>query len=196
MAALDRSGLDEVFEIDDAETFEMLADPTRVEILERLIQPRSVGEVAEGMGVPRTRLYHHVNLLEEAGMIRVVDSRRRGAMTENVYRVTALSFRPSKGFLETAQPREAAAAVVDSIFAVTRADFVRSFDEGAADFDQTGTRRSLMVTRNFLQLTEERLDSFVRDLEELIERYSEDDDPDGRSVGMVAAVYPSSRRTV
>lgn len=127
-------------------------------------------------------------------MIRVVDTRRRGAMTESVYRVTALAFRPSKGFLEKAQPREAAAAVVDSLFAVTRADFVRSFDEGIADFDQKGTKRSVMLTRNFLQLTEERLDSFVQEMEELIERYAETDDPDGRVIGMVTAVYPSSRR--
>ena len=86
-------GLPEVFEIEDAETFEMLADPSRVEMLERLHHPASVGELAEDMGVPRTRLYHHVKLLEEAGMIRVVDTRRKGAMEEKVYQVAARSFR-------------------------------------------------------------------------------------------------------
>ncbi|MFO7548528.1 MAG: helix-turn-helix domain-containing protein [Acidimicrobiia bacterium] len=183
----------EVYEIEDVETFEMLADPTRMEILERLFEPASVGEVADDMGVPRTRLYHHVNLLEDAGMIRVVDTRRRGAMEEKIYRVTALSFRPSRAFLAGAQPRAAAAAVVDSLFAVTRADVVRSFDRGVASFDQTGERRSLMMTRSLQRLTDERRDALVRELEEVLARY-DDDDPDGRPVGVVALVYPSSRR--
>lgn len=187
-------GLPEVFEIEDAETFEMLADPSRVEMLERLHHPASVGELAEDMGVPRTRLYHHVKLLEEAGMIRVVDTRRKGAMEEKVYQVAALSFRPSRAFIREAQPREAAAAVADSIFAVTRADLVRSFDEGVASFDRgEGGRRSLMLTRTSLQLTEERLDAFIAEFEQLVERYS-DDDADGRAVAVMAAIYPSSRR--
>ena len=36
-----------VFDIDDVETMEMLADPTRLEILELTMVPRSVSEIAE-----------------------------------------------------------------------------------------------------------------------------------------------------
>ena len=40
----------EVFWIDDAGTFELLADPTKLEILERAAFPRSLSEIAEEMG--------------------------------------------------------------------------------------------------------------------------------------------------
>jgi DNA-binding transcriptional ArsR family regulator len=181
----------EFFEIEDTATFELLTDPTRVELLEHLFEPASVTEVAEAMGVPRTRLYHHVNLLEEAGMIRVVETRRRGAMTERRYQVAAKSFRPSPRYLAGVVPREAAAAALDSIFAVTRADLIKAVDEGMVSFEQSTGRRSMALRRSLIRLTPERLDQLVAELEELLGRYEggEEGDP----VGVTAVVYRSAR---
>lgn len=82
----------EVFWIDDVQTFELLADPTKVEILELTAVPHSVSEIAQAMGVPRTRLYHHVGALEEAGIIAVAATRQAGAMTEKLYQAAAKSY--------------------------------------------------------------------------------------------------------
>src|SRR5690606_13459481 len=125
---------DEVFEIDDAETFEMLVDPLRVEMIERLFEPASVTELAEAMRVPRTRLYHHIRLLEEAGMIRVVATRQRGAIPEKIYQASAKIYKPSDRFLAESPPDQYAVAVVDSLLSWTRADIRRAVAEGRVNF--------------------------------------------------------------
>jgi DNA-binding transcriptional ArsR family regulator len=184
--------LAEVFEIDDADTFEMLSDPTRVELIERLFEPATVSELAEAMDVPRTRLYHHMRLLEEARVIRVVQTRRRGAIPEKVYQLKAKNYRPSDRLLAEYPPRHAAAAMVDPILSTTRADIIRSATEGRFDFTRDPRRRQGMVARTLLALTPERRHQFITELKELLERY-EDDDPDGELVAATILVYRSSR---
>lgn len=185
--------LAEVFEIDNAETFELLADPTRVELLEWLFEPASVSELAEAMGVPRTRLYHHVRLLEETGMIRVVRTRQRGALPEKVYQVTAKNFRPSTKLLTEYGPRHAAAAIVDPLLATTRADIIRSLTEGRVDFrNRDGHRRQGMLGRHLVVLSPERRHQLITELTAVLDRY-QDDDPAGELVAALYLVYPSSR---
>jgi DNA-binding transcriptional ArsR family regulator len=186
---------EELFEIDDAETLEMLADPVRVELIERLIDPASVTEVAKAMGVARTRLYHHVRLLEEAGLIRVMATRQRRAIQEKVYQSTAKRFQPSPRFLAEASPLQAVAAIVDSAFTVTRADITRSFAEGRAGFDVDESQRRMMLNRSVVKLSAERLHELVTELGTLLDRYDDDDpDPAAVPVAFLAVVYPSSRR--
>ncbi|HEX7097910.1 MAG TPA: winged helix-turn-helix domain-containing protein [Acidimicrobiia bacterium] len=184
----------DLFEIEDAETLEMLADPTRIELIERLMTPASVTEVAEAMGVARTRLYHHIRLLEEAGLIRVVGERRRRAVTEKVYQSAARRFQPSRRFLEEVSPAEAIAAIVDSAFAVTRVDITRSFAEGRAGFDHDDPARTTMLSRSVVRLSPERLRSLVDELEALLRRYEDDDAGESAiPVAFLTVVYPSSR---
>ncbi len=184
----------EVFWIEDGETFELLADSTRLEILELTMVPRSVTEIAEAMRVPRTRLYHHVRLLEESGLIAVASTRQAGAMTEKVYQAAALSYQPGKAFLESAAPRQQADAVLASLFNTTRADFLRALEDRAFGLeDQPGARR-VSLARRLLRLRPERLAQMIDELEELFERF--DDPDDGDDVVTVAAlqvIHPSSR---
>lgn len=190
----ERAAPADVFWIDDQETLELLGDPVRLEILEQLSEPRSVTEIAEAMGVPRTRLYHHVRLLEEAGLIRVVETREVGALTERRYQVSARSFRPSERFLEQALPREQAEAMLTALFGATRADFVRAVDEGIATLRDDASSRTLTLARRILHLTPSRLAGLIDDVEHLVSSYeSDDDDPDAIPVAVLHVVYPSSR---
>ncbi len=64
-----------------------LASPMRQRILDELIRegPRSVGELCEALGTPRSTLYHHVRRLHDVGLL--VDRGPRAARTrpERVY---------------------------------------------------------------------------------------------------------------
>ena len=71
---------------------EALDSPLRMRILKAASEPVAVREIADRLGVPITRLYYHVNMLEEAGFVAVVDSRKSGARLEKIYRITAKSF--------------------------------------------------------------------------------------------------------
>ena len=189
-----------VFWLETAEHFDILSDSTRLEIIELLVRPHSVAELAAQMRVPRTRLYHHINLLEDTRMIRVVDTRQAGAQTEKLYQVSAFSFQPSKEYLANALPREKAQAVMASIFGTTEADFIRSVEEGTVSFtDEAGSRR-MHIRRGLLVLDETRLNGFIAELEEIYAKYDVDtgdleDIPDGAQVvATVSLVYPSARR--
>lgn len=187
--------LDDVFWIDDAETMEMLADGTRLEIIENLYQPRSVTELAAAMEVPRTRLYHHVNLLEQAGLITVFERREVGAITETVYRVAAKNFQPSQKFLDEVDPSDQAVAILDSLFASTKADIVRAVRTEEMILDEARVRRYASMGRRLTRLTPTRLGELVTELEALLQRFDvEDEDPEAITVGVLHVVYPSSRR--
>jgi DNA-binding transcriptional ArsR family regulator len=190
----------DVFWLETPEHFDLLSDSTRLEIIELLGRPRSVAELAEQMRVPRTRLYHHINQLDEAGMIRVAETRQVGAQTEKIYQVSAYSFQPSKEYLERALPRDKAQAVIASIFGTTEADFIRSVDEGAVTFEDQDSKRRMHIRRGLLLLPDDRLHEFISDLEAVYAKYDTDADgldgplPDGTQViATVSLVYPSTR---
>lgn len=55
---------------DCASLLKVLADPTRLAIVEQLMDgPRHVGEVNRVLGVEQTLLSHHLRVLREAGLV-------------------------------------------------------------------------------------------------------------------------------
>jgi DNA-binding transcriptional ArsR family regulator len=187
----------DVFWLESYEHFELLGDATRLEIIELLMAPATVAELAERMNVPR--LYHHVNLLEQAGLIRVVDTRQSGVQMEKIYQAAARNFRPSKEFMRTALPRDKAQAIIKSLLGSTQADFIHSVESGAALLEDPAEARQTHFARNLLRLTPDRLHAFILELEGLIERYDTPPLPEAEAssdlkvIGVVSLVYPSSR---
>ena len=86
-------------EIHDLHTLELLNDSLRLRILSLLDEPKSVRTVAEDLDVPVTRLYYHFNMLADAGLIRVVETRKVGAMIQKLYEASGTDYRPGKDLL-------------------------------------------------------------------------------------------------
>jgi DNA-binding transcriptional ArsR family regulator len=187
----------ETFPMDDLETLKLIVTEPRIEIIELLRKPSSVAQLAERMGVPRTRLYHHINTLEEIGAIVVVDERRAGALNEKIYQVAAKSFQPSEKFLESATPKEQAIGILDSLFSVTRSDLVRAVEREHVNLGDAWSRRSMMLARHMMTLTPERRTEFVGRLESLIHEFDDDDDESDETepFGLLIIAHPSSRTT-
>ena len=62
---------DDKFVINSLETLKVMADPNRLKILEEMIEgPRTVKQLASALETTATKLYYHINLLEEHGLIR------------------------------------------------------------------------------------------------------------------------------
>jgi len=67
-----------------------LAHPLRLRLLELFgEQPRTTMQVAALLGEPPTRLYHHVNLLERAGLLRLREQRPNRGTVEKWYEASA-----------------------------------------------------------------------------------------------------------
>src|SRR2546423_14544676 len=83
------SGEDPHF-LDTVERLKAMADPLRIRfILELLNGPSTVKEVAEALGVPPTRLYYHVKILERHGLIEVANRRMVSGIEERTYRAAS-----------------------------------------------------------------------------------------------------------
>lgn len=77
--------------------FKALADPSRREILERLRSgDLNAGELAEGLPMTRASVSHHLNLLKQAGLVRV---RRQGQ--NQVYTLDTTVFQEAMQWLMT-----------------------------------------------------------------------------------------------
>lgn len=184
----------EKFEIDDLEALGVITEETRIEILELLRHPLSVAQLAEKMGVPRTRLYHHIKQLEELGAVVVDDERRSGAMTEKIYRVAAKSFQPSQTFLETATPRDQGTAIIDSLFSITRTDFLRAVERGLVSLADADTEPQRMsASRRVFTLTPQRRDQLVERIESLLDEFNDEDTEGSEAFGVLVLAHPSSR---
>jgi DNA-binding transcriptional ArsR family regulator len=71
-----------------------MADPLRSTILDLLLErAATVGELAVAVGRPKSTVAHHVNVLLDAGLLRVVRTRRVRAIDERYYGRTARLFR-------------------------------------------------------------------------------------------------------
>ena len=90
--------------ISTPEALRAIGDPTRVRLLETMVQRQdpawSVKELAAALGVPQTRLYHHVEQLLAQDFIRPVERRVVSGIIETRYRVTALSFQLDRRMFE------------------------------------------------------------------------------------------------
>ena len=67
-----------------------LAHPLRLRVLEVFAEaPRTTKQVADLLGEPPTRLYHHVAALERAGLLRLTETRKNRGTTEKWYEAIA-----------------------------------------------------------------------------------------------------------
>jgi DNA-binding transcriptional ArsR family regulator len=70
-----------------------MADPFRVQLVQLMRdQARSTQELAEELGIPKGTVGHHLKVLESAGLIKVVRTRKVRAVTEKFYGRTARLF--------------------------------------------------------------------------------------------------------
>ncbi len=189
--------LPDTFWIEDLDSLRALADPTRLQIIELLVKPLSVKEIAEEMAVPRTRLYHHIKTLEQNGLIRVVGERKARALNERVYVAAAKEFRPGPGILEEATGDEMAEALLTTVLDTTRADFIRAVRSDVVRLDEIGEHQLLAVGRCLARLPDAKAERFAREVEDLVRRMNEEDtQTDEDPVFAFAFVfYPTKRRT-
>ena len=137
-----------------------MADPLRTTILELLLErAATVAELAAAVQRPKSTVAHHVNVLVEAEMLKVVRTRRVRAIDERYYGRTARTFyvgvvdRPGEdpttvhaNTLSVAAAESVSAHEADDLRAIVR--HARIPEQYAAEFWE----RVLAMSRDFAQL--------------------------------------------
>ena len=75
--------------LSDPEQIRAALAPMRRQLLERLRQPASATELAAELGTSRQRISYHLRALEEAGLLELVEERRRRGCVERILGVRA-----------------------------------------------------------------------------------------------------------
>jgi DNA-binding transcriptional ArsR family regulator len=144
----------------DLSQLEALSSSMRLRILQWALDPVTVGVLAERFGVPRTRLYYHVNLLVDEGLLVEVGERTSGARVEHIYRTVARSVTPSPELLED-DPRQGAKLAVGLVL-----DPARTESETMIEKKLRGGSTIGEVDRLLLRFTDEQAREFVRRLDQ------------------------------
>jgi DNA-binding transcriptional ArsR family regulator len=95
----------DVYAITDVETLKVFSDPFRLRLLQLMTdEPCTVKQLAMELAVRPTKLYYHINLLEQRGLVRVVETRLVGHIAEKLYQSVARRFSVERANVAITQP--------------------------------------------------------------------------------------------
>lgn len=174
-----------------------LLEPTRQKLLAHLKEPDSATGLSRRLKLPRQRINYHLRVLESAGLVTLVEERRKGNCLERVVRASARSFVISPEALGALGPTaEIAADRLSSAYLIASAGRAirdvaaletRARKEGkrvATLTLEADVRFADAATR--ARFAEELADSVAR----LAAKYHDDRAPGGRKFRLLAAVHP------
>jgi DNA-binding transcriptional ArsR family regulator len=166
---------------------EALADPIRFRMFERLLEAAHTGkQLAEALGTRPTQLYHHLKVLEGAGLIRRVATRKKRGTTEKYYQAVSnrIAIDPDLFAGRIAARR----AVHAQVLRVTAEELVEA-DEWAHDSPQSAP---IVFKRLRLRTTAAKIDALVRQLEKWLAAAESALDGEGEAeYAVTVACYPT-----
>jgi DNA-binding transcriptional ArsR family regulator len=173
-------------------------DPVRQQLLVHLVEPDSAAGLARRLRLPRQRLNYHLRALEDAGLVELVEERRKGNCLERVLRATARSFVISPEALGVLGPGpETAADRLSSAYLVAAAGrVIRDVGALEAQARAEGKRiATLTIDADVRFANAEKRAEFARELTEAVARlaakYHDQRASSGRRFRLLAAVHPT-----
>jgi len=139
----------------------------------------STTELSKALGVPKGTVGYHLKVLERAGLVRVVATRRVRAVTEKFYGLTARLFQFSRdGAFGEAHTKGALAA--STLRRGAELAPVNDMDPELIESGILRVRVRPVVARRF-----------IRRLEKLLAEFLSQEDPEGEMFVFTAAVFPT-----
>jgi DNA-binding transcriptional ArsR family regulator len=180
---IDKTETSEKFEparelhIGKLETLKIVSDALRARLLDLLrAQEQTVKQLAAAVNLPPKKLYYHISLMEQHGLIRTVATRVVSGIIEKSYRATAYLFlfdqeiftaRGSNGEL----PPLPALALT---FATTQHQLEQSVDEGIVDLSENAlVYRSLLSAWCMNRLSHQQATAFYTRMRQLLDEFNQ-----------------------
>ncbi len=160
--------------ISDLETLKVLADPLRLSILEYLVKPSTVKRIAEKLDKPPTKLYYHFNLLEQHGLIQLVDTRIVSGIIEKHYQASARSYQVARGLLApgSTEQEQGFELTLSGILTDARNDAIESRHAGLVAYDEDApSHKKMLLGQLRLMLTNEQAVDFRERLIALVDEF-------------------------
>ncbi len=156
-----------------------LAEPFRQRILEQLvIESLTAKQVGDRLGEPRSRMYHHFEVLERVGLIRLVETKPKRGTVERYYRAVAGEFNADPRLFRVGpvdpELQQSAAQVVAAIFRTAAEDV-------GASIASKAYREKDILNHLFVRASEQT----IADLSERMHQWLEDCSKANRKDGEV-----------
>lgn len=174
--------------------------PLRRKLLERLRTPASATQLAAELELPRQKLNYHLRVLEQAGLVELVEERQRRGCTERIMRATADAFVVDPSVM-SAREQDSFTAVQDRYAAehlvATAADTVRQVARMQAAAERAGTRLLTFTIEADIRFAQPAdMHRFTDALAEAVTATAAAfDRPGGRPYRLVIGGHPTPRET-
>lgn len=171
-----------------------IASSVRLQIVDRLrmLGPSPVPRIAEALDRPADGLYHHIRILERAGIIRKVGEERIATRMQAVYSIAAKDVRLP---IERSDAKTAGQLirVTGSLFRTAERGVAAALRAGG--LNRTGPQRDLWCRIHTVKIDSTRLarlNALLGEIEREIEAGKSDDGKpiDGRTMSLVVALWP------
>jgi DNA-binding transcriptional ArsR family regulator len=189
----------DVAAISDPSAAGVTLDRTRARLLAELRRPASAAALAERVGLPRQKVNYHLRLLEQHGLVELVEERRKGNCTERILRATAISYVISPEALDTVapDPRRAPDRLSARWLLAVAGQLVRDVGELLAGAERAGKRLATFALDAEIRFASaadraEFTEELATAVATLIARYHDQDAPGGRRHRIVLAVHPAA----
>jgi DNA-binding transcriptional ArsR family regulator len=174
--------LDEMVVVTAPEQLRALADPLRANLLELVLErAATVTEMAQAVSRPKSTVAYHVNQLVDAGLLRVVRTRRVRAIDERYYGRVARTF--YIGVLSRPEDKEAVLAINGITEAAAESAAAHAADE----------LRCLLV---HARIPVEEVRSFWTQVQEVARGFAQIPRAGDQVYGFVAGLYPTDAPTL
>jgi DNA-binding transcriptional ArsR family regulator len=145
-----------------------LAHPLRLRIMELFTeQPRTTKQVAELLGEPPTRLYHHVAALDRAGLLRLTETRKKRGTLERWYEAVVRTLRtPHRSEKRRPKSKESAArrAIALTVLEQSRQELVAAMHRSRGNRPILA-RLVMVAPRDRVSALRKRLFQVIRDVQ-------------------------------
>lgn len=170
--------MDEVLELTTPEQFKALGDPLRQKVLELLMErAATTNQLADALGCPNSTMAHHLHVLVEARLVKVVRTRQVRAMTERYYGCTARAFIAIAGANSGEKP-----PAVELLYQALKE--IASLQNQNPQF--------LSATFGHTRIPEQQAQAFTERLDQLAQEFEAMREPGEPAYSFLAAVYRSN----
>ncbi len=175
--------LEATLSLENIKQFKALFDETRMQIVDLLLErAATVSELAATLSRPKGTVGHHVGVLEEAGLIQIVRTKKVRAIEAKYYGRTA------RTFLLTSKLDTDLEISPDYFLTSAAAEFSKAsvgyeFDHGSP----------MMSTLRYARIPEDRAAEWVMRVSELTQEFASEQRDGEVTYGLLVAFYPTDR---
>ena len=166
--------LEAVMELTQYEQFKALGDEVRQKLLALLMERAATTmQLAEALGSPTSTIAHHLRVLTDAGLTKVVRTRQVRAITERYYGRTARTF-----IGLSSSPEEGRMDGVELLRQV-----LATIQNAAQEIRYLGT------TVSYARMSAERVEEFSQRVQQLADEFDAMNETDEEMYGLLVTLY-------